>query len=103
MKDENTLKNAFAIRPDILQDTEWDANHPNFSKLGLQLSRSARASKVWMSIQTFGMAAFRAVARGMELAAQADDDARGLHSRRSGRDHHEHLFLDPAQLLSRRV
>ena len=74
VKEETTLKDAFAVRPDILQDTVWGANHPNFSNLGLQLSRSVRALKVWMSIQTFGMAAFRrAVARGMELSAQAED------------------------------
>ncbi len=73
VKDESTLKDAFAVRPDILQDTVWGANHPNFSDLGLQLSRSARALKVWMSVQTFGMAAFRhAVAKGMDLAARAE-------------------------------
>ena len=73
VKDENTLRNAFAVKPDILQDTVWGKNHPNFSDLGLQLSRSARALKVWMSIQTFGMAAFRrAVSKGMELAARAE-------------------------------
>ena len=77
VKEESTLKDAFGVRPDILQDTVWGANHPNFSNLGLQLSRSVRALKVWMSIQTFGMAAFRrAVARGMELAARAEDHVR---------------------------
>ena len=77
VKDESTLKDAFGVRPDILQDTVWGANHPNFSNLGLQLSRSVRALKVWMSIQTFGMAAFRrAVAGGMELAARAEDYVR---------------------------
>ncbi len=77
VKDEETLKDAFAVRPDILQDTVWGANHPNFSNLGLQLSRSVRALKVWMSIQTFGMAAFRrAVSNGMELSARAEDYVR---------------------------
>ncbi len=77
VKDENTLKNAFAVRPDILQDTIWGANHPNFADLGLQLSRSVRALKVWMSIQIFGMAAFRsAVAKGMELADRAEEYVR---------------------------
>ena len=77
VKDENTLTNAFGVRPDILQDTVWGANHPNFSNLGLQLSRSVRALKVWMSIQTFGMAAFRsAIAKGLDLAAQADEYVR---------------------------
>ena len=77
VKDESTLTNAFAVRPDILQDTVWGSNHPNFSNLGLQLSRSVRALKVWMSIQTFGMAAFRcAIANGMELSARADEYVR---------------------------
>ena len=77
VKDESTLTDAFGVRPDILQDTVWGGNHPNFSNIGLQLSRSARALKVWMSVQTFGMAAFRrAVARGMELAARAEEYVR---------------------------
>ena len=77
VKDQSTLEDAFAVRPDILQDTVWGANHPNFSNFGLQLSRSVRALKVWMSIQTFGMAAFRrAVAKGMELARRAEDHVR---------------------------
>ena len=74
VKDASTLENAFAVRPDILQDTVWGANHPNFSDRGLQLSRSFRALKVWMSVQTFGMTAFRrAVSKGMELAARAEE------------------------------
>ena len=74
VKDESTLTDAFGVRPDILQDTVWGANHPNFSNLGLQLSRSVRALKVWMSVQTFGMAAFRrAVEKGMELAETAEE------------------------------
>ena len=74
VKDQSTLENAFGVRPDILQDTVWGSNHPNFSNLGLQLSRSVRALKVWLSVHTFGMAAFRsAVARGMELAATAEE------------------------------
>ena len=77
VKDENTLKNAFAIRPDVLQDTIWGKNHPNFADYGLQLSRSVRALKVWMSVQIFGMAAFRrAVSKGMELSAQAEEHIR---------------------------
>ena len=72
VKDLSTLERAFAVRHDILQDTVWGANHPNFSDRGLQLSRSVRALKVWMSVQTFGMASFRrAISKGLELAAQA--------------------------------
>ena len=77
VKDLSTLERAFGVQCDILQDTIWGADHPNFGDRGLQLSRSFRALKVWMSIQTFGMAAFRrAVANGMELAARAEDHVR---------------------------
>ena len=74
VKDLSALENAFGVHHDILQDTIWGANHPNFSDRGLQLSRSVRALKIWMSVQTFGMAAFRqAVSKGMELADQAEE------------------------------
>ena len=77
VKDASTLEKAFEVHHDVLQDTIWGANHPNFSDRGLQLSRSARALKIWMSVQTFGMAAFRqAVSQGMELAARADEYVR---------------------------
>ena len=74
VKDIRRLESAFSVRPEYLQDTEWGRDHPNFGDRGLQLSRSFRALKVWMSIQTFGMKAFRsAVARGIELAARAEE------------------------------
>ena len=74
VKDRETLSDAFHMPHDVLQDTVWGAEHPNFADIGLQLSRSARAMKVWMSVQTFGMDAFRrAVESGMELAARAHD------------------------------
>ncbi len=77
VKDRETLSDAFQMGHDILQDTVWGANHPNFADIGLQLSRSARALKVWMSVQTFGMDAFRrAVERSMELAVRAHDYVR---------------------------
>ena len=52
----------------------WGTNHPDISDRGLQLSRSVRALKIWMSVQTFGMAAFRrAVSKRMEFAARAGE------------------------------
>ena len=66
------LEDAFGIGNDVLQDTVWGANHPNFADRGLQLSRAARALKIWMSVQTFGMARFRAAVRnGLDLAHRA--------------------------------
>ena len=77
VKDGRTLEKAFATPHDVLQDTIWGANHPNLADRGLQLSRSFRALKVWMSIQTFGLGAFRrAVEQGMELAGRAGEYAK---------------------------
>lgn len=68
------LDSAFAIGSDVLQDTVWGANHPNFADRGLQVSRMARALKIWMSVHTFGMAAFRsAVRKGLSLARRAEE------------------------------
>ena len=51
-----------------------EANHPNFADRGQQLSRAARALKIWMSVQTFGMARFRAaVQNGLDLARRAKE------------------------------
>ncbi len=77
VKDIRRLESAFSVRPEYLQDTEWGRDHPNFGDRGLQLSRSFRALKVWMSIQTFGLGAFRrAIARGIELAERAEEYVR---------------------------
>jgi aromatic-L-amino-acid/L-tryptophan decarboxylase len=72
VRDVRHLDAAFSVHPEYLQDTQLGMEQVNFGDRGLQLSRSFRALKVWMSIQTFGLAAFRrAVARGMELADRA--------------------------------
>ena len=77
VKDVRTLERVFAFSTTVLQDTVWGANHPNMDDRGLQLSRSFRALKIWMSIQTFGMSAFRrAVSKGMELAKRAEEYVR---------------------------
>ena len=77
VKDISHLERAFVVRHDILQDTIWGANHPNFSDRGLQLSRSVRALKIWVSVKTFGIASFRnAISNGMELAARAEEYVR---------------------------
>ena len=66
------LEDVFSMKHDVLQDTIWGANHPNFADRGLQLSRTARALKVWMSVHTFGLAEFRsAIQRGMVFALRA--------------------------------
>ncbi len=49
----------------------WRKVH--FSDFGIQLSRSFRALKLWMSLQVFGLAAFRAaVEQGIDNAERAE-------------------------------
>jgi glutamate/tyrosine decarboxylase-like PLP-dependent enzyme len=72
VRDVATLVRAFGVNPDYLQDTKLGLEQVNFADRGYQLTRSFRALKVWMSIQTFGLAGFRdAIARTMELAKRA--------------------------------
>ena len=72
VKNGQNLEDTFSIRHDALQDTVWGANHPNFSDRGIQLSRSPRALKIWMSVQIFGIARFRlAIQNGLDLAERA--------------------------------
>jgi aromatic-L-amino-acid/L-tryptophan decarboxylase len=69
-----TLVRAFSVNPDYLQDTKLGLEHVNFADRGHQLTRSFRALKVWMSIQTFGLARFRAaIGHTIELAERAGD------------------------------
>ena len=74
VKDARLLARAFGIHHDILQDSVWGARHPNGADHGLQLSRTDRALKIWLSIRTFGMVALRAaVTQGIDLAGRAAD------------------------------
>ncbi len=72
VKDVTHLVKAFSVNPDYLQDTKLGLEHVNFADRGYQLTRSFRALKVWMSIQTFGLANFRtAIARTIQFATDA--------------------------------
>lgn len=72
VRDVRDLERAFSVHPEYLQDTRLGMEQVNFADRGLQLTRSFRALKVWMSVQTFGMVAFRrAVSNGIELADRA--------------------------------
>ncbi|HEX9108658.1 MAG TPA: pyridoxal-dependent decarboxylase, partial [Longimicrobiales bacterium] len=58
------------IMPDYLKDTEVLGEEVNFADRGIQLTRMARALKIWLSLQYFGAAAFReAIQRALDLAA----------------------------------
>ncbi len=74
IRDGARLERTFAIHPDYLDgNAALGGGEVNFADRGLQLSRGFRALKVWVSVHTFGLAAFRAaIQRGLELAEFAE-------------------------------
>ncbi|MFL6353862.1 MAG: pyridoxal phosphate-dependent decarboxylase family protein [Bryobacteraceae bacterium] len=67
------LRDTFRILPDYLQDVHRNSEEVNFTDLGIQLTRSFRALKLWLSFKVFGIAAFRAaIERGFRLAELAE-------------------------------
>jgi len=77
VRDGQLLRRAFEVTPDYLRDAAVREGEVNFSDLGLQLTRGWRALKVWLSIQTFGLAAFRqAIDNALDLALLAEQRVR---------------------------
>jgi aromatic-L-amino-acid/L-tryptophan decarboxylase len=74
VRDGARLERTFTIHPDYLDDNDArGGGEVNFADRGLQLSRGFRALKIWVSVQTFGLAAFRAaVQRNLDLAEFAE-------------------------------
>ena len=73
VRDPARLESAFSVHPEYLQDVRVREAEVNFSDYGEQLSRYARALKVWFSVQYFGTAAIRdAQDRAMALADLAE-------------------------------
>ena len=74
IRDGARLERTFGIHPDYLDsDAAQGVGEVNFADRGLQLSRGFRALKVWISVHTFGLAAFRAaIQRNLELAEYAE-------------------------------
>ena len=86
------LRAAFQIKADYLRDVHRLTLEFNPADHGVQLTRSFRALKVWLSLQTFGVAAFRqAITRGFELAEIAERELRA----RKGWE-----ILSPAQMAT---
>jgi glutamate/tyrosine decarboxylase-like PLP-dependent enzyme len=73
VRDAEQLKSTFQIMPDYLRDVHRGAAEVNPCDYGIQLTRSFRALKIWLSMKTFGLDAFRAaITRGFELAEFAE-------------------------------
>jgi glutamate/tyrosine decarboxylase-like PLP-dependent enzyme len=77
VRDATQMKSAFQLMPEYMRDVHRNTAETNPADYGIQLSRGFRALKVWLSINTFGFAAFRdAVTRGFELAEFAENELR---------------------------
>jgi glutamate/tyrosine decarboxylase-like PLP-dependent enzyme len=73
VREARWLPETFRILPEYLQDIQEGAGEVNFCDRGLELTRRFRALRLWMSLQVFGVDAFRtAVARGLALAEHAE-------------------------------
>jgi aromatic-L-amino-acid/L-tryptophan decarboxylase len=70
VRNDHRLRSAFEITPEYLKDSAAaEAAEVNFADRGLQLTRTSRALKLWISLRYFGLAAFRAaIERSLELA-----------------------------------
>ena len=67
------LKETFKVSAEYLKIVEQSAEQPNFSDYGVQLTRGFRALKLWMSIKSFGIEAFRdAIEIGIKNAVHVE-------------------------------
>ena len=71
IREPGLLERTFSLSGEYLRDTF--GGEVNFRDRGVQLTRGVRALKLWLSVQVFGLAAFRdAVAHGLALAEHAE-------------------------------
>jgi glutamate/tyrosine decarboxylase-like PLP-dependent enzyme len=74
VRDGGALQAAFEITPDYLRECAVREGEVNFADLGIQLTRSSRALKLWLSLRYFGIDAFRrAIDRSLDLAEAAHE------------------------------
>ncbi|MDX6533403.1 MAG: hypothetical protein QOF68_1147 [Gaiellales bacterium] len=72
VRDGSRLRDAFEISPDYLKEVQAVSREVNFSDLGIQLTRTCRAIKLWVSLRTLGVSAFReAIDTCLDLAQAA--------------------------------
>jgi aromatic-L-amino-acid/L-tryptophan decarboxylase len=70
VREPGLLERTYSLSGPYLRDVA--GGEVNFRNRSLQLTRGGRALKLWLSVQVFGLAAFRAaVERGIELAEHA--------------------------------
>jgi glutamate/tyrosine decarboxylase-like PLP-dependent enzyme len=71
MREPGLLERTFSLSGVYLRDTMGE--EVNFRDRSIQLTRTSRALKLWLSLRVFGVAAFReAIAHGISLAEHAE-------------------------------
>ncbi len=79
VREGERLEQAFNIHADYMSDTRRYSAEFNYADSGIQLTRGFRALKLWMSVRTFGLAAFReAIEHGFEMAEFAAQEIERL-------------------------
>ena len=79
LRDADILKSTYRIMPEYLADVHRNVAEINPCDYGIQLTRTFRALKLWMSMQYFGLDAFRAaMERGFGLAEFAESKLRTM-------------------------
>jgi glutamate/tyrosine decarboxylase-like PLP-dependent enzyme len=78
VRDASVLRQAFRVEDedhaDYLEDVTRHVQHDvNFYECGIQLTRSFKALKLWLSMRAFGLGEFRrGIERGFEMADHAE-------------------------------
>ena len=77
VRDKSHLSDSFSVRPEYLRDAESSDECPNYWELGPELTRPARALRLWFTLQVAGTRAMgEAIAHGVQLAEWAEDELR---------------------------
>lgn len=77
VRNHKWLSRTFSEKPEYLRDIEGNASEINFYDHGIQLTRRFRALKLYMSVKTFGLSAFRkAIDYNITLAEQVEKGLR---------------------------
>lgn len=75
VRQSHHLKDVFYIMPEYLKDIDLSEEEINYGNYGIQLTRSFKALKLWMSLKTYGLNNFReAVKIGINLAELAEQE-----------------------------
>ncbi|HDX9688878.1 TPA: aminotransferase class I/II-fold pyridoxal phosphate-dependent enzyme [Bacillus thuringiensis] len=75
VKEKNLLFNSFNTNPEYLRDAQINNEEINFWDFGIELTRPARALKLWFTLQVLGLEKIRGyINHGISLAEYAESE-----------------------------